>query len=288
MLVKHGENNKTMKLWKLKHNRIECLLCPHQCLLENGEAGKCLVRKAEDDKIILDFYGYISSIAAEPIEKKPFKKFIPGTRTLSVGTYGCSLSCDFCENHLISQSIPSGIIKKYSPQKIVDIAKKEKCQSVCMTYNEPTVHYEYLMDLSELCDKSGLFFILKTNGYVNKKPWKKICKFTYAINIDWKGGPAVFRTLTGGSKLFNIYYNIKIALEELVHIEISIPIYSGMDREQELSLFASTLATLNKDIPCHLLPITPSYRMENSLPTMKEEILQTKKILSQYLTNIYT
>ena len=276
-----------MKLWKAQQNKVECLLCPRQCLLEDGETGPCFARKASINGIGLDWYGQVSSVATEPIEKKPFKQFLRGTRTLSVGFFGCSLNCDFCENNQISQCWEPSSSRRIYPHEIMDMSTNFGCRSICLTYNEPTIHYEYIIDLSELCKGAGRFFVLKTNGYVNKDPWRSICKVVDAMNIDWKGGPSTFRQLTGGSKFFNIYYNIKIALEEGVHVEMSVPIYSRMDRDKELSLFASTLADLDKNIPCHLIPITPSYKMEDSFPTTKEEILKAKDILSKHLTNIY-
>lgn len=279
-----------MKLDQKVGDKLKCLLCPHECLLSDWEYGKCGVRQGSPRGIELPLCGIVSCMAVEPIEKKPFKEFMPGTKTLSVGMFGCNLNCICCENYSVSQvSTPIAVQAEdifFAPELIIDKALLKSCSSICMTYSEPTVHYEYLIDLGEVCRKFNLPFILKTNGYINEEPWSNICDVIDAVNIDWKGTHKTFKEITG-CKVNHIFDIIRKAVDHDVHVEISIPIYHGIERDLEFTLFGRFVSRIKKDIPCHLLKITPTNNMEDLSPTTDGEILHAEEILSSYLSNIY-
>lgn len=271
---------------RLEKDKLMCLLCPNFCILKKNGYGKCLVRKSDGIEIKLEAYGKISSIAVEPIEKKPLTTFLPGSKTLSIGGYGCSLFCEWCENNSITQFVPS-ITKFYSCEKIVDMAIEHQCESVCMTYNEPSIYYEYLMELAEWVHSRDLSFVLKTNGYVNKEVWREICQVVDAANIDWKGGVNHYRHKMGARSTLDIEGRIREAHQARVHVEISIPVHDYMvDDIHEVDSFGQFLSSVNSDIPCHLLKINPAHRYISHSTTSGNSILKVKNVLRQYLNNV--
>ena len=267
-----------------KDGYVECRLCPNRCQLKEDEIGKCSVRVCDGDTIFLSNWGELASIAVNPIVKKPFQNYLTGTKTLSIGGVGCSLSCQFCENHTISQCEKNISYKKFSVHQLVDIAKEKHCKSVCMTFNEPTISFEYLMDLAEACHENDLKFILKTNAYVNKEPWAEICRVTDAMNIDWKGGRDKYHSIMG-SKEFVITDRIEEAYKSNVHLEISIPLYNSL--LEDLREFSQFLGGLDKNIPCHLLKVNPAYNFSNHQPTTDEVVAAAKEVMSSCISNIF-
>ncbi len=270
-----------IKLQMKLNDELMCSLCPNFCVLGEGETGECGVRTCRDGKIELDTYGIVSAMAVEPIEKKPFTDFLPGTKTLSFGGFGCSYSCHFCENNKISQekTLKGNF---YSPEKIIQLAKQYNCASICATYNEPTISYEFLMDIAEEVHLNGLKFIIKTNGYVNKKPWKSICDVVDAMNLDFKGNADSYLSVAG-AKHYVILDRIKEAYENGVHIEISIPLHDQM-RDEHLEEFGQFISDISSDIPCHLLKIQSAYKHSNT--TSDDRIVVAKNILEKYSSTI--
>jgi len=275
-----------MKLFqKMSNQRARCLLCPRYCELAETETGKCNARINLDGEIQPCTFGVVSSIAVEPIEKKPFKQFMPGTKTLSVGGFGCNLECKYCENWKISQVRPHPDRKHFTPQDIVKVAKEKHCQSVCMTYNEPTVAIEYLIRIGELCHNDGLKLIIKTNAYINLEPWKEICEVVDAMNIDFKGAFDNFENVTD-CRYINFNEKVFWAHFSGVHVELNIPIFHNVD----LAGYFFTLedfAEADVDLLCHLFKVNPANLMIDEITTTDGEILDAKSSLSYFFTNIY-
>ena len=270
----------------LDEKTTQCKLCPRFCELREGQVGFCYVRRCVDGEIILDNYGGLTHIAIEPIEKKPITYFLRGTKTLSIGSWGCNLSCKFCENFKYSQSYNKKEIKYFTPEKVIEIAKEKHCQSVCMTYNEPTLYYEYLLDIANKCHESGLKFILKTNAYINKEPWREICNVTDAMNIDCKGSSVQYKEITGANA-----YVIRERIEEAnragVHIEISIPLYHGfLDDVRVFYECSCFLGSVNRGMPCHLLKVFPANKHEEFKSTSDLILSTAKHILSFHMDNV--
>jgi len=266
---------------------LQCLLCPHFCSLSNGQVGKCSARFNNGSAIVHMNLGAISSLAVEPIEKKPFKHFLEGTKTLTVGGYGCNLDCVYCENHKISQVSPPQKSKVIDPVDLVAIAVEKHCQSITMSYNEPILSYEYLLDLAENCFTHELDFILKTNAFVNKDPWEEICLRTFAMNIDWKGDGRSFKDVTRVDD-YVLKDRIKTAFDHGVHIEISLPLYYlDYDLEEQINIAGEFLSSIDESIPCHVLRISPSHDCEDFIYTQKDLDI-SQKILSKYMKNVYT
>lgn len=265
---------------------IQCNLCPHFCALKDGEIGKCRARHNRDGESKSIYLVSISSLAVEPIEKKPFKHFLPGTKTLTFGSFGCSLFCKFCENHLISQISPGKKDYFAGWPNLVPLAREKKCESISMSYNEPTLSYEFLVDFGERLKDEDLKFILKTNAYVNQNPWKTICEVTDAINIDWKGSEDKFKSITGVNS-YVLQDRIKEAYDYGVHLEISIPLYYSDDElEDEIKIVGEFLSSIDNQIPCHLLRISPSYKYDTFIFNA-DNMKKAKNILSNYMKRIY-
>ncbi len=275
-----------MKLYKKIDNKIQCLLCPHFCILKACQVGICRVRRSNSEEIELINYGLVSAMAVESIEKKPFKHYLEGSKTLSIALKSkCNLDCKFCENHEISQS--NNIEGEYvSISDIIKLAKNKKCLSVSMSYNEPTLSYEFLIDLAKKCNQEDLKFILKTNAFINKELWNEICQVTEAVNIDWKGSEDNFKSITGVNS-YVLQDRIKEAYEAGVHIEISIPLYyKDSELEGEIETAGRFLSSIDSNITCHLLRISPAYKYNNFIFN-SENLEKSKKILSEYMNNIY-
>ena len=178
---------KIAKLYKsLKNQQIQCTACNHYCKISPNQTGICKVRKNINGKLYAIVYDKIIAKHIDPIEKKPLYHFLPNTKTFSIGTLGCNLKCDFCQNFDISQEFLKIIGEKIKPEQIVEQAIKNNCKSIAYTYNEPTVFIELAHDTSKLAKKAGLKNIWVTNGFFSKESARYIDGLIDAANIDLK------------------------------------------------------------------------------------------------------
>lgn len=227
-------------------------------------------------------YKKIKSIKRSKKKQKVYNFNVPGYESYVANGF----VVHNCENHEISQQFPPDHSKVLNPSQIVDIAIEKHCRSISMSYNEPTLSYEYLIDLAKESASNRLPFVLKTNAFINQDPWKEICAVTQAINIDWKGGSDSFKRITRVSS-YVLKHRIKEAYDYGVHLEINIPLYNqGKDIEEFISEAGEFLSSLDSDIPCHILRISPSYDYDNFIYSSKD-IDRAKNILSGYMNNIY-
>ena len=278
-----------MKLFqKMSNNQARCLLCPRYCELGHDEVGACHARICKQGEICPSSYGIISALAVEPIEKKPLKHFLPGTKTLSLGGFGCNLECRYCENNNISQVEPLTYDRQVSTFDVIETAKERQVESVCMTYNEPTIAIEYLLELGKKCHENDLKFIIKTNAYINQEPWEEVCKVVDAMNIDYKGSFDKFEDMTG-CRYKDYGRKINTALDNDVHVELSVPIFPGYNNEDGYYFhpLATSCAEVGIEIPCHLLKINPAHLMIDAPTTSDEDIERAMEDLSYVFETIY-
>ena len=185
-----------------------CPVCPHHCRLTEGQRGRCGARRNEKGKIVCDNYGKITALALDPIEKKPLKQFLPGSLILSVGSFGCNLSCPFCQNHEISMPDAAGAAyREITPEELAELAADccgredgygRKNVGVAYTYNEPLVGYEFVRDTAELVRERGMKNVLVTNGTAEIFVLEELLPYIDAMNIDLKGfSEAYYRKLGG-------------------------------------------------------------------------------------------
>jgi pyruvate formate lyase activating enzyme len=269
---------------------MKCPLCFHHCLLEKeGQTGFCQARVFKDGKIIDENYGRITSLALDPIEKKPLKRFYPGSKILSVGSYGCNLACPFCQNFEISQAdkrIPSTYI---SPEQLVNTALKyvkEGNIGLAFTYNEPTVSYEYVLDSAKLAKKFGLKTVMVSNGTICQEPLEKLLPYIDAWNIDLKGFTENFYKMCHGD-LKTVQEAIKIASSSS-HVEVTTLVIPGLnDSEQEMEELSSFLASISNEIPLHITRFFPRYKMLDRPITPEETIYKLCSVAEKHLKYVY-
>ncbi|MBE0678306.1 MAG: AmmeMemoRadiSam system radical SAM enzyme [Bacteroidales bacterium] len=281
-----------MKLWEKHENneKLKCLLCPHSCLISPGGRGICGVRENCDGEVSPVTYGIISGFALDPIEKKPLYHFYPGSSILSVGSYGCNLKCDFCQNFHISQEVHPDSSRYLSPEELVRLALKAAGNSgLAYTYNEPVIWFEYVNDCASLAAAEGLHNVMVTNGYVNADPLAELIKVIDAFNIDLKAFSNEFYRRYAGATLGPVLEAIKIVASSGRHLEITTLIIPGLnDSEDEIRREAEWIAlNAGRSVPLHLSRYFPMYR-RSSPPTPAETILRLKEIANEYLDFVYT
>jgi len=212
--------------------KLQCLLCPHFCTPAEGKTGKCGVRRNVNGELISETYGKVSAVHYDPIEKKPFYHFHPGSTILSIGSVGCNLSCKFCQNCDISTADVSGYPwhKDYPVQDIVSMAVEYPGNiGVAFTYNEPTMSYEYVMEVSRLASSMGLKTAMVTNGFINPDPLIQLLPFVDAYNVDLKAFTEKFYEQNTGSKLAPVLETLKILKIAGKHFEITNLVIPGLN-----------------------------------------------------------
>jgi len=237
---------------------VECRLCPHNCRIPGDGVGLCGARKNRDGVLYAESYGQITSLALDPIEKKPLNRFHPGSRILSVGGYGCNMKCPYCQNHEISQAKPDA--QYFSPEKLLSIAKNTPGNlGVAFTYNEPLIGIEYLLDCAPLLKKAGLKVVLVTNGLVSYEPLKTLLLHIDAMNIDVKAfSTAAYRNI--GGDLSAVKQTVETCVSAC-HIEVTALIVPGQnDGEEDMRALSEWLCGLSPDIPLHISRYFPRYK----------------------------
>ena len=271
--------------------KTRCELCFHHCALDEGQTGLCRARACQDGKIVSLNYGKLTSLALDPIEKKPLRRFHPGSLILSVGSFGCNLRCPFCQNHEISMAGDSGIpTVEVSPEQLAAQAAElvpHGSIGVAYTYNEPLTGYEYVRDCAALVHEQGMVNVLVTNGTVEEEPWRALLPLIDAANIDLKGfTPAWYRRL--GGDLETVKRSIALAAERC-HVEVTTLLIPGEnDSEEEIRELARWLASISSEIPLHLSRFFPQYQMVDRLPTPVEQVYRLSEAAQEYLSHVYT
>ena len=268
-----------------------CELCFHHCALDEGQTGLCRARACQDGKIVSLNYGKLTSLALDPIEKKPLRRFHPGSLILSVGSFGCNMRCPFCQNHEISMAGDSGIpTVEVSPEQLAAQAAElvpHGSIGVAYTYNEPLTGYEYVRDCAALVHEQGMVNVLVTNGTVEEEPWRALLPLVDAANIDLKGfTPSWYRRL--GGDLETVKRSIVLAAERC-HVEVTTLLIPGEnDSEEEIRELARWLASISPEIPLHLSRFFPQYQMLDRLPTPVEQVYRLSEAAQEYLSHVYT
>ncbi len=268
-----------------------CELCFHHCALDEGQTGLCRARAYQDGKIVSLNYGKLTSLALDPIEKKPLRRFHPGSLILSVGSFGCNLRCPFCQNHEISMAGDSGKpTVEVSPEQLAAQAAELVPHGnigVAYTYNEPLIGYEYVRDCAALVHEQGMVNVLVTNGTVEEEPWRALLPLVDAANIDLKGfTPSWYRRL--GGDLETVKRSIVLAAERC-HVEVTTLLIPGEnDSEEEIRELARWLASISPEIPLHLSRFFPQYQLVDRLPTPVEQVYRLSEAAQEYLSHVYT
>jgi pyruvate formate lyase activating enzyme len=283
-------------LWKKENGKIRCQLCHHKCLISDGNAGLCRVRKNIKNILFSLNYGLIAAENIDPIEKKPLYHFLPNSQSYSIGSPGCNFACKWCQNQEISQISKNEDIdwqKKFSnrkPKDIVISAIKNTCKSISYTYTEPTIFFEFALDTMKLAKENGLKNVWVSNGYFTSKVLKKISPYLDAINIDLKAfDNKTYQKLCGGANLNPVLKNIKSIINYNIHLELTSLIIPDInDSETELKMMAKFIAKLDPEIPWHLSRFFPYAEMRDSQITPRETLEKARQIGRKFgLKNIY-
>ena len=270
---------------EIENGSVRCLLCPRHCVIDKGQVGFCRTRKNVDGVLYTLIYGRLSSIATDPIEKKPLYHYHPGTKILSVGTWGCNMSCPWCQNHEISQGTPQ--TQKVDPERLVHIALDRNSPGIAYTYNEPMIWFEFVLDTSRMASADGLYNVLVTNGYVSADPFKLLLQTVQAMNIDLKGFDQRFYQKRCSADLEVVKRNIQLAYEEGVHVELTtLLIPDENDSVEKINEQCQWIASIDPAIPLHLSLYFPAYRF-NKPPTDLNRAIELWKTAKKTLQYVY-
>ena len=249
---------------------VRCMLCAQECSIPEGERGLCHARINYRGTLRSLVYGHPVSIHVDPVEKKPFYHFLPGTAAYSLATAGCPLRCKFCQNWEISQMSPEDYVTPYmSPDSIVTSARKDSTPVIAFTYNEPTVFAEYLLDIAELAREKGIRCVLISCGYMNPDPLREMCGLLDAIKIDLKGFSEDFYRTVCGAELKPVLRSIRQVAESGTHLEIVNLVVPGLNDSEEIlkELSKWVVGEVGPDVPVHFTRFHPDYKMLNLSPT---------------------
>ena len=277
---------------------VNCTLCFHGCRLSEGVTGLCGARENRGGRVVSNNYGRLTSLALDPIEKKPLQRFYPKSRVLSVGSYGCNLSCPFCQNYEISRqskeaylALPERAKLEMSPEALVKLAVRLRAEGnigIAFTYNEPTVGFEYVRDTAELAREKDLKTVLVSNGSLCEQAWRELCLLIDAMNIDLKVfSEAGYRSLGGDFE--SVKRNISAAVSLGCHVELTTLVVPGLsDREEDMEAEAEYLSSISPEIPLHISRFFPRYRMSGRRPTDVSLVYRLAEIARRHLHYVYT
>ena len=272
-----------------------CEVCFRHCELKEGQIGFCKARIGKDDKVVSYNYGQITSLALDPIEKKPLRRFYPGSKIISVGSFGCNLRCPFCQNYEISWSDEVEYVAKQaryvSPEQLVKIAERYIDNGnigIAYTYNEPLVGYEYVRDCAKLVHEAGLKNVLVSNGSVELKILEEIIPYIDAMNIDLKGyGENYYRKLLKGDRKQVLDFITEAAKH--CHIELTtLIIPNENDSIEEMKELSAWIASIDKTIPLHISRFFPCFNMTDRGPTSVKRVYELADVARDKLDYVYT
>lgn len=282
---------------QLTDKKVKCLLCPHHCSIRDGDRGICRVRTNMDGVLYSENYEKVCSVRFDPVEKKPFYHFFPGRYILSIGSVGCNLGCRFCQNWEISQT---GVgeypyLKEMTvPEAISKAEARDDSAGLAFTYNEPTVWYEYMLDIARAASEKGLRSTVITNGYINEAPLRQLMEYTHAFNVDLKSYDNDFYTRVTSSRRDPVLSTIKTIAKAGHHLELTHLVITGLNDSEEKfrDLVSWIVDETGIDTPLHISRYFPVYKLENpatSVTTMMKFFEIAKEKLNYvYLGNLLT
>lgn len=264
----HGEKN--LGTYEHRPAAVKCLLCARGCVLKKGERGKCRARMNVDGELRSLVYGRPVAIHVDPIEKKPFYNFLPGSEAFSFATSGCPLRCKFCQNWEISQASPEDFDTRFiSPPEMVEGAVSRHSPIIAFTYNEPTVFMEYLADIAAIAKKRNLRCVMVSCGFMNSEPLSEMCRILDAIKIDLKGYSPEFYRNVCSADLRPVLNTIRQIAKSGIHLEIvNLVVPTLNDSEKMMNgLLDWILGEIGPDVPIHFTRFHPDYQLLNLTQT---------------------
>lgn len=263
-------------------------------MVPEGGTGFCRARTSQDGDVVAGNYGRLTSVAIDPVEKKPLAEWHPRARVLSVGSYGCNMRCPFCQNFEISQEGEKGVPwREVLPQELVDLALEcaERDPSVigiAHTYNEPLVGWEYVHDCSVLAHKAGLANVLVSNGCASAHVIDTLAPLVDAANIDLKCFSAEGYRELGGS-FDDVRHTIEaLGTSSTCHLEVTTLVVPGVsDSEAAMRQEAAWLVSVDEKIVLHVTRFFPRWHMVNAQPTPVETVMRLADVAREYLSHVH-
>lgn len=285
------KNDAPDKLWKyhkegfsyarMADNKVMCRICPNRCVLSPGDRSVCRSKVNMDGTLYSLVYGNPCAVNVDPIEKKPLFHFRPQSTAFSLATTGCSFRCLNCQNWEISQAKPHEVeFYELFPDSVIEEARKAGCHSIAYTYTEATTYFEYMVDTARLAKQAGLNNIWVSNGSINRKPLRELCKVINAANVNLKSfDDAIYRKLNGG-RLQPILNTFKTLYENNIHFEMTNLVVPGYvdDPEMLKRMCGWILENLGPDHPLHFLRFFPLYKLKRLSPTPQSTLEKFREI----------
>ncbi len=270
--------------------KIKCEICPWACSLQEGENGFCGVRGNREGRIQNINYGKLAVASLDPIEKKPLKRFHPGSKILSIGANGCNLRCRHCQNFSFVMAADYEIdMMETDPQEVVETALSYRDQGnigLAFTYNEPVTMYDFMMDTAKLSKEKGLLNVMVTNGYINEEPLRRLLPYMDAMNIDLKCFTNEGYEKLGG-RLDVVKRSIEIA-QAACHVEIACLIIPGEnDSPEEMEEAMKWLSSVNPEIPVHIDRFFPMYKVLDKPPTPMKTLEMLREVAERYMKYVF-
>ena len=283
--------------YKQIKNAVKCGLCARSCIISENQVGVCRVRKNIKGKLYSLVYGKLCSVAIDPIEKKPLYMFAPGSSTLSISTVGCNFRCKFCCNYGISQEWTNVFGKDYTPEQLIDLAKKYNVQGFSYTYVEPTIFYEFSYDTAKIARKNGFYNMWVTNGYTSPEAINEISKYLDGAVVDFKGSgnPKFYNEFSSVPKVEPIFDTLLAYKKNKVYIEITDLIVPklGDNLEDVRKLCKWIVENLGDRTPFHLIQFFPTFKITDlprtPIKTMEKayEIAKNEGLKYVFLGNVH-
>ena len=276
-----------------------CSVCFRHCKIGEGQIGFCGGRTAKDGRVAAYNYGRITSLALDPIEKKPLSRFFPGSWILSTGSFGCNLRCPFCQNYDISWS---GQAMRYAekaetlrPEELADLAEQLKARGnigIAFTYNEPLIGYEFVRDTAKLAHERGMKNVLVTNGTAELSVLEELKPYVDAMNIDLKGfTDRYYSKVLGGDR--KMVMDFIEAAAAFCHVELTTLIVPGEnDSEEEMRELSAWVSRLKnpdgESIPLHVSRFFPRFHMQDRGPTDVGKVYRLAEVARENLEYVCT
>ncbi|RLG18888.1 AmmeMemoRadiSam system radical SAM enzyme [Nanoarchaeota archaeon] len=252
---------------------VRCNTCWHRCRLKDGKWGICRVRRNEGGKLVVYNYGVVTSIALDPIEKKPLNNFKPGSKVLSFGGVSCNFRCLHCQNYEISfADLSFPYIRELEPEDVLRLCKEDRADGIAWTYNEPSIWHEFALDSSRIAKREGYFIVYVTNGYMTPEALDQF-KYLDAANVDVKAFSQRFYTKICKAKLDHVLESVEYMHKKGIFLELTYLIIPGEnDSREEIREFVSWVHSLDKRIPVHFSRFHPDYKMLDKQATPVSKI----------------
>jgi len=283
-----GQLKQALFYENLENNKVRCRLCPHGCVLAEGATGLCRSRSNIGGHLYSLNYACVASIALDPIEKKPLHHFHPGSKILSVGTFGCNFRCRFCQNWTIAQRDAQTV--RIIPKELAELAASYTDRGnigVAFTYNEPSIWVEYILDAARFVKEKGLVNVMVTNGFISREPLEQLLPLIDAMNIDLKAFTQGFYKKYCKGSLDEVMKTIELAAQSC-HIEITTLVIPGLnDSQEEITELARWISKINPGIVLHLSRFFPNYQMSDIPPTPRSTLENARDAAQQFLKHVY-